>query len=158
MSIHSMANIGCSSYSTFKRTTIISTYASEALEPAYKTEVPVPAVPRLQSHNLMQLLGGWELFCFQSFRFCSFEVVSSRKLGHLVIVSVFGLGLWIRGLGLWVARESLRAQVLNIYILTQTVHYNYYYPHPKYVVIGYLDFYWGAVWQGCLRFGVLLRG
>ena len=34
---------------------------------------------------------------------------------------------------------TLRVQVLNNQILTQNLHYNYYYPNPKYLIIGYLD-------------------
>ena len=34
---------------------------------------------------------------------------------------------------------SLRVQVRNNYILTQNLYYNYYYPKPKYLIIGYLD-------------------
>ena len=30
-------------------------------------------------------------------------------------------------------------QVPNIYILTQNLYYNYYYPKPKYPIFGYLD-------------------
>ena len=34
---------------------------------------------------------------------------------------------------------ALRVQVRNSHILTQNLHYNYYYPIPKYLMIGYLD-------------------
>ena len=34
---------------------------------------------------------------------------------------------------------TLRAQVLNNHILAQNLYYNYYYPNPKYLIIGYLD-------------------
>ena len=34
---------------------------------------------------------------------------------------------------------TLRVQVPNNHILTQTLYYNYYYPKPKYLTIGYLD-------------------
>ena len=34
---------------------------------------------------------------------------------------------------------SLKVQVLNNHILTQNLYYNYYYPKPKYLIIGYLD-------------------
>ena len=34
---------------------------------------------------------------------------------------------------------SLRVQVPNNHILTQNLYYNYYYPKPKYLIIGYLD-------------------
>ena len=33
----------------------------------------------------------------------------------------------------------LRVQVLNNHILTQNLHYKYYYQNPKYLIIGYLD-------------------
>ena len=34
---------------------------------------------------------------------------------------------------------TLRVQVPNNHILTQNLYYNYYYPKPKYLIIGYLD-------------------
>ena len=34
---------------------------------------------------------------------------------------------------------SLRVQVPSYHILTQSLYYNYYYPKPKYVIIGYMD-------------------
>ena len=34
---------------------------------------------------------------------------------------------------------TLRVQVLNIHILTQNLYYDYYYPNPKYLIIGYMD-------------------
>ena len=34
---------------------------------------------------------------------------------------------------------SLRVQVPNNHILTQNLYYNYYYPKPKYPIIGYMD-------------------
>ena len=33
----------------------------------------------------------------------------------------------------------LRVQVPKNHILTQNLYYNYYYPNPKYLVIGYMD-------------------
>ena len=42
----------------------------------------------------------------------------------------------------WVALGrvlSLRVQVPNSHILTQNLYYNYYYPDPKYLIIGYMD-------------------
>ena len=33
----------------------------------------------------------------------------------------------------------LRVQVPNNHILTQNLYYNYYYPKPKYLIIGYMD-------------------
>ena len=33
----------------------------------------------------------------------------------------------------------LRVQVPNNQILTQNLYYNYYYPRPKYLIIGYMD-------------------
>ena len=35
--------------------------------------------------------------------------------------------------------QTLRVQVPNNSILTQNLYYNYYYPKPKYLIIGYLD-------------------
>ena len=35
--------------------------------------------------------------------------------------------------------DSLRVQVPNNHILTQNLYYNYYYPKPKCLFIGYLD-------------------
>ena len=34
---------------------------------------------------------------------------------------------------------ALRVQVPNNHIFTQNLYYNYYYPRPKYLIIGYLD-------------------
>ena len=34
---------------------------------------------------------------------------------------------------------TLRVQVPNNHILTQDPYYNYYYPKPKYLIIGYMD-------------------
>ena len=33
----------------------------------------------------------------------------------------------------------LRVEVPNNHILTQNLYYNYYYPNPKYIIIGYMD-------------------
>ena len=35
--------------------------------------------------------------------------------------------------------KTLRVQVSNNHILTQNQYYNYYYPKPKYLIIGYMD-------------------
>ena len=35
--------------------------------------------------------------------------------------------------------ETLRVLVPNNHILTQNLYYNYYYPNPKYLIIGYMD-------------------
>ena len=35
--------------------------------------------------------------------------------------------------------RTLRVQVPNNHILTQNLYYNYNYPKPKYLIIGYLD-------------------
>ena len=35
--------------------------------------------------------------------------------------------------------QTLRVQVPNNHVLTQNLYYNYYYPKPKYLIIGYLD-------------------
>ena len=35
--------------------------------------------------------------------------------------------------------KTLRVQVPNNHILTQHLYYNYYYPKPKYIIIGYMD-------------------
>ena len=34
---------------------------------------------------------------------------------------------------------TLRVQVPNNHILTQNLYYKYYYPKPKYLIIGYMD-------------------
>ena len=34
---------------------------------------------------------------------------------------------------------TLRVQVPNYHIFTQNLYYNYYYPNPKYLIIGYVD-------------------
>ena len=34
---------------------------------------------------------------------------------------------------------SLRVQIPNNDILAQNLYYNYYYPNPKYLIIGYMD-------------------
>ena len=34
---------------------------------------------------------------------------------------------------------TLRVHVPNNHILTQNLYYNYYYPKPKYPIIGYMD-------------------
>ena len=36
-------------------------------------------------------------------------------------------------------RQTLRVQVPNNHILAQDLYYNYYDPHPKYLIIRYLD-------------------
>ena len=33
----------------------------------------------------------------------------------------------------------LRVQVPNNHILAQNLYYNYYYPNPKYLIIGYME-------------------
>ena len=35
--------------------------------------------------------------------------------------------------------DTLRVQVPNNHILTPNLCYNYYYPNPKYLIIGYMD-------------------
>ena len=35
--------------------------------------------------------------------------------------------------------DALRVQVPNNHILTPNLYYNYYYPNPKYLIIGYMD-------------------
>ena len=37
------------------------------------------------------------------------------------------------------SKTPLRVQVTNNHMLTQNLYYNYYYPKPKYLTIGYLD-------------------
>ena len=37
------------------------------------------------------------------------------------------------------AYSTLRVQVPNNHILTQNLYYNYYYPNPKCLIIGYMD-------------------
>ena len=39
----------------------------------------------------------------------------------------------------WTMPQPLRVRVPNNHILTQNLYYNYYYPKPKYLIIGYLD-------------------
>ena len=34
---------------------------------------------------------------------------------------------------------TLRVQVPNNHMLTQSLYYNYYYLYPKYLIIGYMD-------------------
>ena len=59
-------------------------------------------------------------------RECSRVVASERgSLRHAKLLTVHGI--------------SLRVQVPNNHILTQNLYYNYYYPKPKYLIIGYLD-------------------
>ena len=41
----------------------------------------------------------------------------------------------VEGLGY----SPIRVQVPNTHILTQNLYYIYYYPKPKYLIIGYLD-------------------
>ena len=36
-------------------------------------------------------------------------------------------------------KQTLRVQVPNNHILTLNLYYNYYYPNPKYLIIGYMD-------------------
>ena len=36
-------------------------------------------------------------------------------------------------------KQALKVQVPNNHILTQNLYYNYYYPKPKYLIIGYMD-------------------
>ena len=36
-------------------------------------------------------------------------------------------------------QNTLRVQVPNNHILTQNLYYNYYYPNPKYLILGYMD-------------------
>ena len=43
------------------------------------------------------------------------------------------------GMKLLLIPAPLRVQVPNSHILTQNLYYNYYYPKPKYQIIGYLD-------------------
>ena len=38
-----------------------------------------------------------------------------------------------------ISYHPLRVQVPNNHILTQNLYYNYYYPNPKYPIIGYMD-------------------
>ena len=46
--------------------------------------------------------------------------------------------------------RTLRVQVPNNHTLTQNLYYNYYYPRPKYLIIGYMDPL-GKVWDSGLR-------
>ena len=47
-------------------------------------------------------------------------------------------GLGFRGLG-FKDIGTLRVQVPNNHILTETLSDKYYYPNPKYLIIGYMD-------------------
>ena len=68
-------------------------------------------------------------------RGCKCKVRSSLK--PLLRVKSVRLGEWhCGGVSGFVA---LRVQVPNNHILTQNLYYHYYYPKPKYLVIGYLD-------------------
>ena len=51
----------------------------------------------------------------------------------MVYLAYYGT-LWYSIVGL-----TLRVQVPNNHILTKNLYYNYYYPKPKYLIIGYLD-------------------
>ena len=53
-------------------------------------------------------------------------------------------GLWGPGTTqVWKVKEmfhiSLRVQVHNKHTLAQNLYHNYYYPNPKYLLIGYMD-------------------
>ena len=39
----------------------------------------------------------------------------------------------------WALLVTLRVQVPNHHIFAQNLYYNYYYPNPKYPIIGYMD-------------------
>ena len=57
--------------------------------------------------------------------------------GYIILMSgevVQSLALQHRMPGL-----ALRVQVANKHVLTQNLYYNYYYPNPKYLIIGYMD-------------------
>ena len=53
-----------------------------------------------------------------------------RFTGPRLSLRVQGLGLGFRVSGLGLP---------NNHILTQNLYYNYYYPTPKYLIIGYMD-------------------
>ena len=44
-------------------------------------------------------------------------------------------------------KPALRVQVPNIHILPQNLYYNYYYPKPKYLIIGYMDPLGRLTWE-----------
>ena len=50
----------------------------------------------------------------------------------------------------------LKVQVPNNRILTQNLHYNYYYPNPKYLIIGHMDPLGWTVWRAARRVAKLL--
>ena len=41
--------------------------------------------------------------------------------------------------GFWRWRKTQRVQVPNHHILTRNLYYNYWYPKPKYLIVGYMD-------------------
>ena len=63
-------------------------------------------------------------------------------------LTLMGLGFTLRRLNVYLLLTyrlqfrcslTLRVQVPNNYILTQNLYYSYYYPNPKYPIIGYMD-------------------
>ena len=50
-----------------------------------------------------------------------------------------GLKCFVETLNLLPEALTLRVQVPNNHMPTQNLYYNYYYPKPKYLIIGYLD-------------------
>ena len=50
-----------------------------------------------------------------------------------------GPTIWVPGLLGFHVYITLRVQVPNNHILTQNLYYNYNYPKPKFLIIGYMD-------------------
>ena len=72
----------------------------------------VVALPYLEnSQNLLRAQKGA----------CNFQLSGLKKLNAFATIA------------------TLRSQVPNNHILTQNLYYSYYYPKPKYLIIGYLD-------------------
>ena len=72
---------------------------------------------------------------------CSYKDRSGRSTWHSCACTC-RLGSWgsgNQGTLSSITSLTLRVQVPNNHILTQNLYYNYYYPKPKYQIIGYLD-------------------
>ena len=76
----------------------------------------------LHFNTFSGLRGGMQLLCMQSTYPIRSRSQKTRGLRYMHICDV-----------------SFRVQVLNNQILTQKQYYNYYYPNPKYPIIGYVD-------------------
>ena len=67
----------------------------------------------------------------------SITIIIIAIISFCLAASGWGVGFTSRGLA--GGCESLRVQVPNNHILTQNLYHNYYYPNPKYLIIGYMD-------------------